>query len=220
MIVWGGTSSVCDLNSGGIYIPYGLSSPPSISGDSSNTCPGASVTLSTDGIFSGFQWHWNGIAIPEATGSTYTANISGNYRVIGLADAEGCWGMSEEKIVTITFCSTTEVSPEGCSVPLRLAHNVQSTTGFYLYFEKIPPVAGYNIYEGTIGTWYSHADALGNNCAAVVTDLGGGEMRADLNASSGDRYYLVTAFGGLDEGPSGFDNSGTEIPASQSTCAP
>jgi hypothetical protein len=221
MIVWGGYNGHSCLNSGGIYMPYGHPSPPLISGDSSNTCPAVSVTLfSTGGIYVSYQWYWNGIAIPGATASTYGADISGNYRVVGMTYNKSCWGMSDEKAVTIAFCATPEVSPQGCAVPLRIVSDPASATGFYLHFEKIPYAAGYNIYEGDTGDWYSHADSLGKVCNAAVADLGTGEMRAEPAMSVGDHYYLVTAFAGGAEGPSGFDSAGTEIPKSQSTCSP
>jgi hypothetical protein len=222
MIVWGGAAgeAASPYNSGGRYAPYGLSVAPSISGDSSNACPSESVNLSTGGPFISYQWYWNGIAIPGATASTYDTEVSGNYYVVGMGDAEGCWGQSPEKTISITFCSTTEVSPQGSPVPLQILRNPQSSTGFYLYFEKIPSASGYNIYEGNIGLWYSHANAPGNDCTAIVSDLGTGEMRSELLPSSGDHYFLVTAHGGGAEGPSGFSSSSVEINPLQSTCAP
>jgi hypothetical protein len=223
MIVWGGTyysGGLSYIYSGGRYNPYGLSSQPTISGNSSNTCPGTFVPLSADGVYSSYQWYWNGIAIPAATASTYNAGISGDYRVAGMADTEGCWGLSDQKAVAIAFCSTTEVSPQGSPVPLRIVRNPASSTGFYLYFEKIPSAAGYDIYKGTIGSWYGHGGAFWNVCNAAVADLGTGEMRAELNPSGGDHYYLVTAYGGGTEGPSGFDSSGVEIPQELNTCPP
>jgi len=45
-----------------------------------------------------------------------------------------------------------------------------------------------------------------------VTDLGTGELRAEIAPSDGNHYYLVAAFGGGNEGPSGFDSDGVQIP--------
>jgi hypothetical protein len=74
--------------------------------------------------------------------------------------------------------------------------------------------------EGTLGIWYSHAGAAGNACAAIVEDLCTGQMRAAITPSAGNHYYLVTAFGGGVEGPSGFKSDTSEIDPTQSTCAP
>jgi hypothetical protein len=176
--------------------------------------------LSADGVYSNYQWYLDGSAILGATESTYTATASGSYS-LAVTTSEGCRGMSGDKTVTIIFCSTTEVSPQGSPVPFRIVRNPASPTGFYLYFEKIPPAAGYNIYEGDLGDWYSHGDSYGKVCNAAVTDLGTGEMRAQLAPSgAGDHYYLVTSYGAGIEGPSGFASSGVEISPTQSTCSP
>jgi hypothetical protein len=121
----------------------------------------------------------------------------------------------------VPFCSSTEVSPAECAVPLRLAPDAGSSTGYYLYFERIATATGYNLYIGTIGSWYSHGGmGIGRVCGLSVTDLGTGEMRAEVSPFVTDQYYLVTAFADTLEGPSGFDSSGMEIPRAQSTCAP
>jgi hypothetical protein len=145
--------------------------------------------------------------------------VIGDYSVT-TTDSHGCVQTTNPYPVFIDFCPGSEVSPGNGIFPLQISKDAESSTGYYIHFQRLDTLDGYNIYEGTVGFWYSHADAPGNDCAAVVTDLGGGVMRAELNPSAGDHYYLVTAFGGMDEGPSGFDNSGTEIPASQSTCMP
>jgi hypothetical protein len=105
-------------------------------------------------------------------------------------------------------------------LPSRSGERCESGGPQYLYFQRLDSVTGYNNYEGTIGTWYSHKDAPGNLCNANVTDLGNGEMLAEITPSAGDRYYLITAYRDLDEGPSGFDSDGIEIPAKDSSCAP
>jgi hypothetical protein len=219
MIVWGGYHQPIYVNSGGRYVPYAMASPPSILGDSENACPAASVTLSTEAIYESYQWYLNGQVIDGATTSSCEATASGGYSVT-VTTAEGCTGSSVIKSVTIIECSMPEVSPKVSPFPLRILADGTSSTGFFLYFEKIPSAEGYNIYEGSIGGWYSHGDAPGSDCATVVSDLGTGEMRAELAPDSGNRYYLVTAFGGADEGPSGFDSADVEIPSAQSTCPP
>ena len=75
---------------------------------------------------------------------------------------------------------------------------------------------GYNLYEGDVGTWYSHGGLLGNVCGAAVADLGSGWMRHDLVASSAaDLYYLVTAFNTAGEG-----TAGRPARDAQCTCPP
>jgi fibronectin type 3 domain-containing protein len=192
---------------------------PTISGSSANVCPTPYVALAASAGYVAYQWNFNGVPISGATQSTYNVSLSGNYSVTA-TDANGCIGTSAQKAVTETYCATAEVSPAEAPVPVRLAKDATSPTGYYLYFQKAANATGYNIYEGNIGTWYSHANAAGNLCHAAVTDLGTGEMRAIITPSSDGRYYLVTAYRVTKEGPSGYDSSGNEVPASQSTCSP
>ncbi len=112
-----------------------------------------------------------------------------------------------------------EVSSKTSAIPLKVLKDSNSITDYYIYFEKVYSARGYNIYEGTIGKWYSHSIGA-NLCSAIFFDLGTGNLRAELNPSRGNHYYLITAFGGGVEGPSSFDSNNFEIPESQSSCNP
>ena len=195
---------------------------PVIEGPHFNTCPEPSVTLTT-GDYSEIQWHLNGDPIPEAVGRTYTAGVSGIYSVTA-TDPMGCEESSSGFIVFVDFCPGSEVSPAAALFPLRITKSSASSTGYHLTFQRLDSVEGFNLYEGLLVTpWdgqYHHAGQPGTVCGAAFTDLGTGEMRVELDPGAGDHYYLVTAFGGGAEGPSGFDSRGLEVPASQSSCAP
>ena len=60
------------------------------------------TTLSVPGavIYTSYQWFNNGTAIPGATGSTYTATLSGNYSV-EVVDVDGCIINSLPAMITI-----------------------------------------------------------------------------------------------------------------------
>jgi len=195
--------------------------PPNatISGAASNSCPSPTVTLQADPSGSGYRWSYEGVAITGATQRTCDVSLTGDY-IVEVADSNGCIGTSAAKAVRVSFCQTTETSPSGAVFPARLAKDAASPTAYYLYFQRAGDAAGYNIYEGTLGSWYSHRNAPGNLCHAAVTDLGTGEMRAAITPSAGNHYYLVSAYEGKFEGPTGFSSSGTQIPAFQSSCAP
>jgi hypothetical protein len=97
-----------------------------------------------------------------------------------------------------------EVSGPSSPRPLKLARNpAQCPTGVCLYFEKEASAEGYNLYEGTLGAWFSHRGAPGDVCGAAAEDQGDGWMRYPLDPSAGDHYYLVTAFRGAVEGTAG-----------------
>ncbi len=116
--------------------------------------------------------------------------------------------------------SSMEVSSAVAEIPLRLVRDDSSSTGYYAYFDCIEHAEGYNIYEGDTASFYSHSGAPGNLCQTGFTDMGGGQLRAEISPSPGDHYYLVTACGAGIEGPSGYDSLGAEISATYSTCEP
>jgi len=113
------------------------------------------------------------------------------------------------------LASPAEVSAPGSPRPLLFAKDAACASGYCLSFEKAAGAAGYNAYEGSLGTWFSHSDAEGNVCGAAATDLGNGRMRISLNPSGGNRYYLVTAFNAVAEGTAG--GAGADA---QRSCAP
>jgi hypothetical protein len=106
-----------------------------------------------------------------------------------------------------------EVSGPGTVFPLKIVKDSAScASGFCLEFEKETSATGYNIYEGTLGSWYSHGGAAGNVCDGTVTDLGANRMRVSLAPSGGDHYYVVTALNTFGEGTAG-------NPASDAQCS-
>ena len=210
-------SSGCSGTSAGKSVTI-LAPTPEIAGDRLNICPATSVTLSA-GSYTSYLWSLNSTAIPGATAAIYESGVSGNYTVT-VTNSYGCDGTSQELPVFIDFCPESEISPSGAIYPFRIVKDQSSSTGYYAYFQRIDTTEGFNMYEGSIGSFYSHASSPGNLCDATVTDLGTGEMRAEIAPSPGNHYYLVTAFGGGSEGPSGFDSQAQEIPKSHSTCSP
>ena len=67
----------------------------------------------------------------------------------------------------------------------------------------------YDVYEGSIGTYYSHAERL---CTT------GGLLSVTLTPSFGDRYYLVVPRNAASEGSHGHTSDGLERPPGSSTC--
>jgi hypothetical protein len=71
----------------------------------------------------------------------------------------------------------------------------------------------YAVYEGTVGTWYSHLPVAGL-CP------NGGATRATFAPAGGDRYYLVVPTSGSSEGSYGANSTPGERPVSTAACAP
>lgn len=67
----------------------------------------------------------------------------------------------------------------------------------------------YEIYEGNLGTFYSHAAKL---CTT------GGATTATMTPTSGNRYYLVVPRGATTEGSYGRNSAGVERPAGLPKC--
>ncbi len=202
--------------------------PPSIAGALANTCPETTVQLST-GAYDRYQWYFGGRLIPGATSSTYDATLTGNYSV-RVQDRFGCSADSLQETVLVGFCAETEISPPGAIYPARIEVSGDSPTGYFLYFQEVDGVEGFNRYEGTAGSWYSHGGSPSNLCGLLecvgtemlncYQDLGTGEVRVALTPTPGNRYYPVSAYAGSVEGPSGRDSSGNAIDPDQSTCLP
>lgn len=67
----------------------------------------------------------------------------------------------------------------------------------------------YGVYEGTIGTWYSHVAIQCSSSGALFTLI---------PLPAGNRYYLVVPLVTPAEGSYGTDSNGTEIPQATLAC--
>lgn len=123
-------------------------------------------------------------------------------------------GTSQPTACTTSAATAVEVSSAGSGLPLLVA---KSGEGVVLSYEEIAGAGGYNVYDGTLGAWYSHAGSASNVCGAVASPAAG-RRETLVTPAAGDRYFLVTAYSSA-EGPSGFATSG-EIAPMDSTCAP
>ncbi len=119
-------------------------------------------------------------------------------------------------------CMVPEVSAPGAPVPLT----VVSLPGdvFRIAWEDLGPGFQYNLYPGTIGTWYDHGTSplicsgLGSGVTCDGTTCTFDQPGAGLPA--GSLYFVVTATAFGSEGTSGFPTTGPERDPAQNTCAP
>ncbi len=93
----------------------------------------------------------------------------------------------------------------------------RSGSGLRLTWEdQGPTVPAYNIYEGTLGSWYSHAPLL---CRVAGTADGAGNRFLDLTPTgTASHYYLVTASDACGEGSAGRGRNGQRRPMPNGTC--
>jgi hypothetical protein len=69
--------------------------------------------------------------------------------------------------------------------------------------------------------WFDHGTAGEDSCDAIFTELGNGEIRAELPASSSpNAYFLVNGFTVGDEGVAHTGSGGVPSDAAQDACLP
>ncbi len=73
-----------------------------------------------------------------------------------------------------------------------------------------PGAVDYAIYEGTLGSWYTHAPVACHDVAGDLTET--------ITPSAGDRYFLLVPLAISDEGSYGAGPSGIERPRGASVC--
>lgn len=192
---------------------------PSISGGTANVCPATTVSLSA-GSYATYQWFYEGLSIPGATAPTYEATLSGSYSV-SVTDGAGCPAVSSGALVLVGFCPESEASPAGAPFPVLVEPSAGSTTGYEIYFQRLDGADGYNLYSGSLAGIFDHGGGPDNVCDLPFTDLGTGELSAELPLPGGDAvYFLVSPFSGGLEGVAHRSSGGIPADPAQSTCPP
>ena len=108
------------------------------------------------------------------------------------------------------------------AVPLRVAR--LAGNAFRFTWQDLGAGFQYNLYTGSLGTFYSHGSSplscsglgAGITCNGTTCTLD--QPGASLPA--GNRYFLVTGTGFGREGTSGVRTGGIERDPSQNTCSP
>lgn len=121
--------------------------------------------------------------------------------------------------LTYTLPATSSASPAEVSSPASPPLAVDKAAGgdLKVSFQDLGgQVGGYNVYEGSLGSWYSHAGKLCQQAASLVA----GRREIQLTPAAGSTYYLVTSYDLCHESISGIDSNGTPQPPSYLTCAP
>lgn len=195
---------------------------PGLFGSDSLSCSNTPQTPAAGG-FTGNDVSWDGPHTADLTpyaglGSRIRFNLGTDPGVSSVGwyvDDISVTNTSQPTACSSGAASVSEVSSVASGVPL-LVRNIGGNE-LVLSYQDIPGAGGYNLYEGAIGTWYSHAGFSGNVCGAAST-LSAGRRESTVAPIDGNRYFLVTAYTTA-EGPSGFATSG-EISPAASTCMP
>jgi hypothetical protein len=120
-------------------------------------------------------------------------------------------------------CQTVSVDPlcrgggtapdgtAGAGTPLGISRDAAGDLHLSWGSSCRPEDSDYEVYEGTLGIFPSHAPRL-------CTTAGG--TTATLTPAEGDTYYLIVPVHGVLEGSYGRDSHGTERPPGVSACRP
>jgi len=136
---------------------HGLQLTPTAEGDYGNTCPAASVLLSTQ-TFATYQWLRNGIPIPGATSRTYSVPVTGNYSVY-VTDTNGCLPPRLRRSLSSSTSARIRGLRPGRAVPARLVGIPLPPRATSSTSSAWDSAEGYEIFEGDIGNPYSHENA-------------------------------------------------------------
>jgi len=150
--------------------------------------------------------------------------VDGGTRVLALPDDDGDGAADRQVAFSPNIAGLAgiafgqgppgEVSLPGSFHPVAVAPNGASLR--LTWEDQGPTVRGYNIYEGTIGAFYSHAPLL---CHVSGTSDGAGNRFLDVVPTGvANHYYLVTASDACGEGPAGRGKDGRRIPLPGGAC--
>jgi len=121
--------------------------------------------------------------------------------------------------LTYTLPATSSSPPVEVSAPAAPPLLMTKASGGDLmvsFQDQGGQVGGYNVYEGALGTWYSHTAKACQQTPPLVT----GRREVQLTPAAGSSYYLITGYDLCQESISGTDSTGTPQPAANLTCAP
>src|SRR5206468_2510847 len=103
-------------------------------------------------------------------------------------------------------------APDGSLVPgtpLRAVKSGASNVALSWGASCVTSDTDYEVYEGTIGTYYSHASSVCTTAGALTTTF---------TPAAGSTYYLVVPRNAVREGSYGKSSGGTERPVGSAPC--
>jgi len=118
---------------------------------------------------------------------------------------------SSDALVRHATVLTNEAGPGGRISGLTETKGAGSSVTLNWFPSCSAADTGYRVYEGAIGTWYSHVPV---SCTASAA------TSATFNAAAGDRYYLVVPTTAGTEGSYGTNSASVQRPATTSVCVP
>ncbi|HEU4402249.1 MAG TPA: hypothetical protein VFT43_09100 [Candidatus Polarisedimenticolia bacterium] len=187
------------------------------------------VDVDGDGMADVVAPYATGLSFPGTAALTFDENdvlyvVDGGNRVLALPDDNGDH-LADRQVqfsplidglggITFGPGPPETVSPPGSFHPVTV---MPSGSMLRLTWEdQGPTVPAYNVYEGVLGSYYSHAPLI---CRVGGTADGGGGRFLDITPSDGgSHYYLVTASDSCGEGSPGRGSDGRRRPLPGGSC--
>ncbi|WP_276133452.1 right-handed parallel beta-helix repeat-containing protein [Polluticoccus soli] len=156
-------------------------------GGSGIFCPGGSVVLNANtGIGYTYQWQFNYVDIPGATGSSYTATGAGDYTV-KITNSANVTATSLAFLVTIVAPPAAQVSASGpltyCTggnLTLNAATAVNQTYQWYLNGNLIPSATQPTYQVNTHGSYTVMVKGMGCSSTSPVVTVSEGPIQVNL----------------------------------------
>ena len=183
----------------------------SVSFDGSSTIPPVPVEDNVVAADYRSPKHILAFDVPATLGATYRRGDLVSWDGVSFALYEPLAGWPAASLVyALTFPSDPGKIAYPPNAPLT-ANRVTATTIQLTWGPSCSVGAeNYGIYEGVIGSWYSHTQ--------IDCDDGGSNLTELVTTGAGNRYYLVVPFNPNDEGSYGQNSAGAQRPVGTVAC--
>lgn len=166
-----------------------------------------------DVTLSGATWHAQAVVPANQTHHEVTGRFDGEhfYRVRSVYTDRSASAFSNVEAILVQGPGTPagRVPAGDPEAPLTVALNPNGDLTLQWGASCLQTDTDYEVYEGTIGAYYSHSPKL---CST------GGSLSATFTPGSGSRYYLIVPRNTSSEGSYGLDSNGDERPAGSPAC--
>jgi YHYH protein len=149
------------------------------------------------------------VTIDAAGASAYPYSLGPSYN--GVVATENITSMGHVTVSESVTTYTPATMPGSVPETITMARVSPTDVSVAWTASCSSAAQDYGIYEGTIGSWYSHT-------ALVCTDALG-DRTEQFTALGGNQYYLVVPRNATGEGSYGKATGNTEIPRGATTCA-
>lgn len=159
-----------------------------------STCQGSSLTLTANSGVSGLtcQWKKDGVNISGATGTSYSATVSGSYTVLSI-NSSGCSLLSSPTTVTVYSLPSATITPSGATTFCSggtVVLTANTGTGYtYVWKRDDVAISGATSQSYTVNESGTYTVVVTNTYGCLATSTGtvvvvNNNPTADISPSS------------------------------------